>query len=40
MLERLFAVVTGASSGIGLELSKQFVENGYDVLDVRSTPWP
>ncbi|MFL5351937.1 SDR family NAD(P)-dependent oxidoreductase [Archangium sp.] len=29
---RQFAVVTGASSGIGFELAKQFVENGFDVL--------
>ncbi|SEU35765.1 SDR family NAD(P)-dependent oxidoreductase [Stigmatella erecta] len=29
---RPFAVVTGASSGIGYELAKQFVQNGYDVL--------
>jgi short-subunit dehydrogenase len=29
---REFAVVTGASSGIGYELAKQFVEHGYDVL--------
>lgn len=29
---RQFAVVTGASSGIGYELAKQFVENGFDVL--------
>jgi len=28
---RSFAVVTGASSGIGYELAKQFVQNGYDV---------
>ena len=27
-----FAVVTGGSSGIGYELAKQFVQNGYDVL--------
>ncbi|WP_067495253.1 SDR family oxidoreductase [Actinoplanes sp. TFC3] len=29
---REFAVVTGASSGIGYELARQFVENGYDLL--------
>jgi len=30
--QRALAVVTGASSGIGLELARQFAENGYDVL--------
>jgi len=30
--EQPFAVVTGASSGIGLELARQFAENGYEVL--------
>lgn len=29
---RPFAVVTGGSSGIGLELARQFADNGYDVL--------
>jgi uncharacterized protein len=29
---RLFAVVTGASSGIGYQLAMQFAENGFDVL--------
>lgn len=30
--ERRFAVVTGASSGIGFELAKQFNQHGFDVL--------
>ena len=29
---RPFAVVTGASSGIGLELARQFVDHGFDVI--------
>jgi short-subunit dehydrogenase len=31
---RRFAVVTGASSGIGFELARQFATNGFDVLAV------
>ncbi len=30
--ENKFAVVTGASSGIGYELARQFAEHGYDLL--------
>ncbi|MEV4537511.1 SDR family NAD(P)-dependent oxidoreductase [Asanoa sp. NPDC049518] len=30
--ERPFAVVTGASSGIGYELARQFATHGFDLL--------
>ena len=30
--QRKYAVVTGGSNGIGLELARQFASNGYDVL--------
>ncbi len=33
-LAKPLAVVTGASSGIGFELAKQFAENGYDLIIV------
>jgi short-subunit dehydrogenase len=32
-----FAVVTGASSGIGYELAKQFAQNGFDLLVVSES---
>jgi len=32
-----FAVVTGASSGIGLELAKQFAEHGFDLMIVADS---
>ncbi len=35
---RPFAVVTGASSGIGYELAKQFAQNGFDLLIVSAGP--
>jgi short-subunit dehydrogenase len=33
-----WAVVTGASSGIGLELAKQFANHGFDLLIVAEEP--
>jgi len=33
-----FAVVTGASSGIGLELARQFAEHGFDLLIAADSP--
>ena len=35
-LSRQFAVVTGASAGIGFELAKQFAQNGFDLLIVSA----
>lgn len=38
MSTRLFAVVTGASSGIGLELAKLAASDGYDLLIAADRP--
>jgi uncharacterized protein len=35
---RRLAVVTGASSGIGLELAKQCANNGFDLIVAADTP--
>lgn len=35
--DKPLAVVTGASSGIGYELAKQFARNGYDLLVTSET---
>lgn len=36
--EGQFAVITGASSGIGYELAKQFAKNGFDILITSLNP--
>ena len=36
--DRPLAVVTGASSGIGLELARQFAEHGYDLVIAAEDP--
>jgi short-subunit dehydrogenase len=36
--KRLFAVITGASTGIGFELAKQCVVNGFDLLIAADEP--
>lgn len=38
MAEGKFAIVTGASSGIGLEIAKLAAEDGYDLLVAADTP--
>ncbi|MHC5674428.1 SDR family NAD(P)-dependent oxidoreductase [Nostoc sp.] len=37
-LTRPLAVVTGASSGIGYELAKQFAQNGFDLVVTALMP--
>jgi short-subunit dehydrogenase len=36
-MENTFAVITGASRGIGLELAKQFAKNGFELLIVSAS---
>lgn len=36
-MDSKFAVITGASSGIGFELARQFGENGYELLICSAT---
>jgi short-subunit dehydrogenase len=36
--KRFFAVVTGASTGIGFELARQCAENGFDILIAADEP--
>jgi len=38
MSDRKFAIVTGASTGIGLELAKLAAQDGYDLLVAADTP--
>ena len=35
-MEHVFAIVTGASSGIGLEFARQLIQHGYQVLMVSN----
>jgi uncharacterized protein len=35
---RMFAVITGASSGIGYELAREFARNGFDLLIAAEDP--
>jgi len=37
-LNKPLAVITGASSGVGYELAKQFAKNGYDLIIISENP--
>ncbi|KYG63793.1 oxidoreductase [Bdellovibrio bacteriovorus] len=37
-MAKKLAVITGASSGIGYELAKQFAQNGYDIFITSESP--
>ena len=38
MSQRKFAIVTGASSGIGLELARLAAQDGYDLMVAADRP--
>ena len=39
MSQRKLAIVTGASSGIGLELAKLAAQDGFDLIVAADTPF-
>ena len=39
MPQRKLAIVTGASSGIGLEIAKLAAQDGYDLIVAADTPF-
>ena len=39
MPERKLAIVTGASSGIGLEIAKLAAQDGFDLIVAADTPF-